>query len=105
MLTRWFGDEITTQTREAVANALNSTAQDAVNVAAMRAPRATGFMAGTIQVIDKASATKLEVTWGNITANYTLWQEIGSRGRPGRYFLRAGADASYPHLAERLAKI
>jgi len=94
----WKGDTVKARTRDQVADALNKTAALAVQIAQQKAPRRTGFMANTIQVVDEAKPNQLEVTWGNVTANYTLWQEIGSRGRVGKYFLRNAADQAYPKL-------
>ena len=101
-LLTWRGEAVQQQVLQRVANALNETAADAVAVAQQKAPRDTGFMANTNEVVKEATPTNLGVTWGNVTAEYTLWQEIGSRGRPGRYFLRAGADQAYPGLKKRL---
>lgn len=98
----WHGPAVAGRLRSKVAGALNATAQDAVAVAQSVAPRDTGFMANTIEVVDEANSGKLEVTWGNITADYTLWQEIGARGRSGRFFLKQGADRAYPGLERRL---
>lgn len=99
----WRGEAVKGALRGAVAGALNDTAADAVQVAQNLAPRDTGFMANTIEVVAKAQPDRLEVTWGNITAEYTIWQEIGSRGRPGRYFLKGAADQAYPGLFKRLS--
>lgn len=101
-LKTWRGQAVKGLLRGAVAEALNGTGADAVKAAQAVAPRDTGFMANTIEIIEPATAGKLTMTWGNITADYTLWQEIGARGRPGRYFLRHGAEVAYPGLEHRL---
>lgn len=104
-LKSWYGEKVKGQLRDGVAGALNETAAEAVQVAQSRAPRDTGFMANTIEIVEAATSGKLSVTWGNITADYTLWQEIGARGRGGRYFLRYGAELAYPGLDKRLKGI
>lgn len=86
--------------RTEMARRMNEAAAIGVTRAQMLAPRDTGFMANTIEVVQRASAAQLTVRWGNITALYTLWQEIGARGRPGRYFLRQSLD----YAAKQLAK-
>lgn len=104
-IVKWNGGKILGQARVNAARALNATAADAVTIAQSAAPRDTGFMANTIEVIEPASASGfLRVTWGNVTAPYTIWQEIGSQGRPGRYFLRKGTEA-YAHFKTHLMKI
>lgn len=98
----WNAGSVKGKVRSKVAQALNETAADAVKAAQAVAPRDTGFMANTIEIVDAATPSRLVVMWGNVTAQYTLWQEIGSRGRSGRYFLRHGAEVAYPGLAKRL---
>lgn len=98
----WREAAVKAAARNAIASALTETATEAVTIAQANAPRDTGFMANTIEVVDRAQPGKLSVTWGNITADYTLWQEIGSQGRAGRYFLRGAAERAYPGLLSKL---
>lgn len=91
-ITSWQEVAVKGKAMSAVADALNKAALDGVVYAQMIAPRDTGFMANTIEVLKRATAQDCSVEWGNITAPYTLWQEIGSQGRPGRYFLRASVE-------------
>lgn len=95
----WNPSGVIKGTRQEAAKRLNEAAAIGVTVAMARAPRDTGFMASTIEITKRATAEgRLSVAFGNITALYTLWQEIGSQGRPGRYFLRAGLDAAGKQL-------
>lgn len=97
-ITSWNQAAVMKGSRDQMAKRLNSAAAIGVTVAMARAPRDTGFMASTIEVVKKATAQDLTVQWGNITALYTLWQEIGSQGRPGRYFLRQSLQAAMQNL-------
>lgn len=99
---KWNGPAIAKAQLAKVAKALNDTAADAVTAAQILAPRDTGFMANTIELVQPATASQLRAIWGNVTADYTLWVEIGARGRAGRYFLRGGAERAYPGLKKRL---
>ena len=101
----WRGKAVLIEAKKKVARALNDTGADAVTAAQVLAPRLTGFMANTIEIVKYATENELRCVWGNVTADYTLWQEIGSQGRAGRYFLRGGAERAYPGLKKRLAKI
>ncbi len=104
-LSKWNGGKILGEARTSAARALNATAADAVAIAQAAAPRDTGFMANTIEIVEPATAKGfLRVTWGNVTAPYTIWQEIGSQGRPGRYFLRKGTEA-YANFKTHFMKI
>lgn len=98
----WHGNEVADKARDRVADVLNEVAADGVTHAQSHAPRDTGFLANTIEVTKEATKSKLSVEWGNITALYTLWQEIGSRGRSGKYFLRGSLDAVKGHVLSRL---
>lgn len=103
-ITRWYGPAIVTKTQAAAREGIDETTASAVLMAQDIAPHDTGFMASTIEAepaIEEGG--KLVGRWGNWTALYTLWQEIGSQGRAGRYFLRRSADAEYPKLASRIA--
>lgn len=99
---KWHGKTMIKAQQAKIARALNDTAADAVTAAQMLAPRDTGFMANTIEIVEPATSSRLRAVWGNVTADYTLWQEIGSQGRAGRYFLRGGAERAYPKLKKRL---
>lgn len=91
-LVGWNAVGVKGKAMSAVAAALNKAATDGVTYAQMIAPRDTGFMANTIEVLKRATPQDASVEWGNITAAYTLWQEIGARGQPGKYFLRSSLD-------------
>lgn len=100
--TSWNGDAVAARVRQEVAAALNETAADGVTIVQAIAPRDTGFMANTMEQLDHATPQSLRVSWGNITAAYTIWQEIGSQGRPGRYFLRRSLQEASKRLEARL---
>lgn len=103
-ITHWNGPAIARQMREAQRHGIDETLQTAVLQAADIAPYDTGFMASTIEAQPAVEeGNRIVGRWGNWAALYTLWQEIGSRGRPGRYFLRRTADAEYPRLGNRIA--
>lgn len=99
-IVRWEPGKVTQMARSEMAGRMNAAAAIGVTRAQALAPRDTGFMANTIEVVKRATPADLNVQWGNITALYTLWQEIGARGRPGRYFLRQSLD----YAAKQLAK-
>jgi hypothetical protein len=102
-ITSWHGDRIASDTRKATQQGIDETTQAAVLMAQEMAPRDTGFMASTIEAQPAVvESGRVVGRWGNWTALYTLWQEIGARGRTGRYFLRRAADAEYPNLAARI---
>lgn len=98
----WKGDSIASKLKEQVAREMNVAVAQAVQGAQQDAPRDTGFMASTIEVIDEATAKKLIARWGNQTAKYTLWQEIGARGMPGKYFLRRNGERAYNEFVKRV---
>lgn len=99
----WKGNNIKGRKDQAVKDGIDMTTAAAVTVAQSLAPRDTGFMANTIEFQNaKKEGNRIVGRWGNWTALYTLWQEIGSRGRPGRYFLRRAADREYPNLFQRI---
>lgn len=99
----WNGNAVKQKVRAKIAEGLNEAAADGVTLAQEAAPRDTGFMANTIEQIDRATPAVLSASWGNMTATYTLWQEIGSQGRPGRYFLRNSLMKVQSGLMRRLA--
>lgn len=103
-LVSWHGPDVAARTRRSAAIGIDQTTAAATLRASERAPRDTGFMAGTMEwwpaAVIKGVVTGL---WGNVRADYTLWQEIGSQGRPGRYFMRMAADEQYPLLKGRIA--
>lgn len=86
----------------ASAKVLNETAYDAVAWVQSQWPRDTGFSANTMEVVEEASEGKPSVIWGNITADYAIWIEIGARGRPGRYILRQSLERAVPLLREKI---
>lgn len=99
----WKGKQVTANVEKAVGAGLRETGAELVLLAALFAPRDTGFMANTMMATDvKKDARGYYLQWGNWTAAYTIWQEIGSNGRPGRFFLRRSADIAYPKLAGRI---
>jgi len=100
----WRGDDVVADVERATRLALTETAAACVAVAQVNAPVDTGFMKNTLEhgEVREVAVGTYSIQWGNSTADYTLWQEIGSNGRPGRYFLRGAADAEYPKLAGRL---
>lgn len=100
-LVNWAPDKIKAKSREEFARWLNEAGAIGVTRAQVLAPRDTGFMASTIEVVHRATAARLSVVWGNITADYTIWQEIGSQGRPGRYFLRQSLEYASQQLLKK----
>lgn len=100
---RWDADKLISRLDRAVADGIDMTTAAAVTHAQTLAPRDTGFMATTIESRPaQRKGGRMTGQWGNWTALYTLWQEIGARGRSGRYFLRRAADAQYPLLVKRI---
>lgn len=99
----WKGNGVKSRKDQAAKDGIDMITAAAVTEAQRLAPRRTGFMANTIES-QKARVMSGRITgrWGNWTADYTLAQEVGARGRPGRYFLRRAADAEYPKLRERI---
>lgn len=103
-LTSWRGRNLTARMRRAEARGIDQTTAAAVLRAQEMAPRDTGFMASTLEWWPAEVVGKAVVgLWGNTTALYTLWVEIGARGRPGTYFMRRASDQEYPNLGGRVA--
>lgn len=50
-------------------------------------PYKTGRLQRIVQVVRVGDEY---VVWGSVNVPYALPQEVGRRGQPGRYFLRAG---------------
>lgn len=98
----WLGDAAKTAVKAAVANALNDVAADAVRYVQERWPRDTGFSANTMEVIEQATSRKVSVKWGNVTAPYVIWIEIGARGRPGRHILRSSLQEASGWVRNRM---
>lgn len=97
-LKNWAPEKIKASSKAEFATWLNRAGMIGVTRAQLLAPRDTGFMANTIEVVHYATPSSLFVAWGNITALYTLWQEIGSQGRAGRYFLRGSLQYASQQL-------
>lgn len=103
-LEQWLGEAVKAAVNKAAKEAIDETMSEAVLAAQIKAPRRTGAMANNIRIIQRAKRES-SIThgfWGNDTQDYTIWVEIGARGRPGRYFLRSSADQEYPKLAARI---
>lgn len=100
----WKGDSVLARISSAAQKGIDETMAECVLAAQITAPRDTGVMATNIRIISRAKKvrTRLAGHWGNDTQSYTLWQEIGSRGRAGRYFLRRAKDVEYPKLVTRI---
>lgn len=101
----WRGDAIVKAVEEASRRALDETTQACVLQVQNWAgtPHDTGFMKQTFATIAaRNTGTRWVAWWGNWIADYTIWQEIGARGRPGRYFIRRAKDIEYPKLPQRV---
>lgn len=102
-LTQWNGPAIARQMREAQRHGIDETLQTAALQASDIAPYDTGFLASTIEAQPAVQeGSRVVGRWGNWTALYTFFVEVGARGRPGRYFLRRTADEQYPKLGQRI---
>lgn len=101
----WHGDEVLAKVRDAVVKAIDVCTSLAALRAQELAPRDTGHMANTIE-FEKASRNGNTIVgrMGNWTADYTLWNEIGTRRMPPRPFLRPAADSEFPNLPERIQR-
>lgn len=88
----WNGPKVKGEMARKAARQLNDLAQDGVAHVQLNSPRNTGFMANTMEQTHEATEKDLSAAWGNITADYTLWVEIGARGRAGVYMLRRSLD-------------
>ena len=102
----WRGDDIKDRVREAAIKGVDDVMLDASRKAGDLAPKDTGAMASGIRVLERAHPVQGGVAgvWGNNTESYTIWQEIGSQGRAGKYFLRRGGDHAYSKLATRIKR-
>jgi hypothetical protein len=92
---RWNWNAAEKMAKENTSKRLNIAGQAGTVFAQQYAPRRTGFLASTIELVKEANVNDVRVVWGNVTANYALYQEIGARGQPGKYYLRR----SMPHAA------
>lgn len=88
----WRDKEYTRNLENKLVPKLNRAAIIGVQFVQVVSPRDTGFMANTMTVIKQATVNDLSVVWGNQTANYTLWVEIGAQGRPGVHMLRRSLE-------------
>lgn len=103
MRVTWKGDALVKRLQSAAREAIDETTAACVLAAADLAPRDTGHMANTLTFEPAVEQRGRWVgQWGNWVALYTLWVEVGARGRAGRYFLRRAADQEYPKLAGRI---
>lgn len=98
----WRGNEVLKSAQQAAANELNAAASDGVTVVQRISPRDTGFMANTMEQIDEATVDNKTASWGNVTAEYTFWVEIGARGRPGRHMLMQSLQEISQQFPKRL---
>lgn len=100
----WKGAAVLAAYDVAARKGVDETMSECVLAAQVAAPRRTGAMANNIKIVARAKVRGKTVSgfWGNDTQDYTIWVEIGARGRPGRYFLRRARDQEYPKLAERI---
>lgn len=103
VLKTWRAPQIVKATKAASLAGATETVAAATLRAQTLAPRDTGFMANTIQ-FQPATPVPTGVTahFGNWTANYTLWNEIGTSRMPARPFLRPAADVEFPKVTERI---
>ncbi|MGK2898621.1 MAG: hypothetical protein ACSLE9_08020 [Burkholderiaceae bacterium] len=101
----WAGKAYNAAARQAVLGAVYQTLSAAALEAQRRAPRDTGFMAATTVVTRPPSIKGDGVSgeFGNETADYTLWNEIGTSRMPARPFIRPAADLEFPNLPARIA--
>lgn len=99
----WEGQQVLEAMRRKGAGALNEAAADGVTFIQMRWPRDTGFSANTMEVTKQATPSSMTAEWGNITADYVVWIEIGARGRPGRYIMAKSLEEMAATLPRRLA--
>jgi hypothetical protein len=100
----WLGDKVRDGIAAAARKGIDETMAECVTQAQTVAPRRTGAMASNIKIVSRAKAMGKRTSgfWGNDTQDYTIWVEVGSRGRPGRYFLRGAADLHYKNLPARI---
>jgi len=99
----WKGDVVKRQIREAARAAIDDCTAAAVLVAQDRAPRDTGFMANTIEFEPAQEEDgRIVGRFGNWTADYTLWVEMGTSRMAAQPFLRPAASSEFPKLPERL---
>lgn len=103
ILKTWRAPHIVKATKAASLAGATETVAAATLRAQVLAPRDTGFMANTIQFEPaEAVASGVSAMFGNWTAEYTLWNEIGTSRMPARPFLRPAADAEFPQVGERI---
>lgn len=105
IIKNWYADRVRRSLAQELADEINRTADMAVEEAQQRAPVDTGFMRDTMRVIRYATPDNLTAEWGNDTATYTIWVEIGSQGRPGRYFMRQSQQVATSGLTGRVRGI
>jgi hypothetical protein len=105
VITKWNAAAIKSELRGKIADAINESAQEGVEAAQSQAPVDTGRMRADLQITEEATVNTLTATFGAKEVDYTLWVEIGSQGRAGRYFLRYGHDVAKSKLMTRLKGI
>lgn len=106
MVLNWLGPMVAGKVHSAVERGLTATAAQCVAAAMQNAPVDTGALRSdiTFQPAQTDASGQHSIQWGNFVINYALWQEIGSQGRTGRYYLRRAADSQYPHLKGNIRK-
>lgn len=101
-VTKWNDEGLKAAIRRAVVPKLNETANEGVDTTQSRTPVATGQLRDEMRVIEQATTSKPEATWGNNTTPYVIPVEIGTRGRAGRYMIRQGFQESNSKLMNKL---
>lgn len=101
----WNDGKVASNVATATARAIDATMAEAVSISARRpvVPYRYGVLQRSIK-FDPAKRRRGRIAgrWGAFSVNYALAQEIGIGGRPGRYYLRTGAQRAYPKLQRRI---
>lgn len=98
--------QFTSSVREQVQNALGETVVTAATKAMVLAPKDTGFLANTIQAQTPVQEGEMIVArFGNWTASYALWVEIGTSRMAAQPYLTPAAMEEFPKMAQRLRKM
>lgn len=100
----WYADALKTKIRKTTARLMNESAQAGLEHSQSVAPVLTGAMRDDLRITTLATSEDLTVAFGSKDVDYTFWVEIGSQGRPGRYFLREGHQVAVNEFTQRLGK-
>lgn len=105
-ITGWYAENLKRKINRQVAALLNDGNKHGVKVMQANAPVRTGAMRDDLQVLKEATEDDLSVQAGSTTAvHYTLFQEFGWQGHPGKHFIRKGFQESLAYVKSNMKRV